>query len=154
MENVTENPASYIHTDQSDFFAELYSDTWLKQLTIAFFFLGTIVGLFSELGIIWYERNGDHNYRTVVNRLFSTISWILVFWILLVYIPQGVRYLVGPLNETYCTIHIFLKTFFVCSAVLTVDSVTFLRYIIIFKFNRFFQLLFHLFLNSFNVYCL
>jgi hypothetical protein len=139
MENATQilNTSSLIQPSQSDFFAELYSDTWLKQFTIVIFFFGSAFGLIFELGIIWYERNGDHNYRTVVNQLFSTTSWMVVFWILLVYIPQGVRYLAGPLNATYCAIHIFLNTFFVSCMVLMVDCIIFVRCIFIFKFSSF-----------------
>ena len=139
MGNMTQifNASSFIQPPETDFFDELYSDTLLKQFTIALFFLGSIFGLISEFGVIWYERNGDYNYRTVVNQLFSTVSWIVVFWILLVYIPLGIRYLVGPLNATYCTIHIFLRTFFISCIVLMVDCIIFLRCIFIFKFSSF-----------------
>ena len=44
----------------SDFFELLYSDSLLKQITLIIFFLGAVVGLISEVAIIWYERNGNH----------------------------------------------------------------------------------------------
>ena len=88
-----------------DFFVELYSDTNLKRVTIILFFVGTVLGVIFETGIIWYERNGDHNYRTVLNQLFSTISWFVICYTFLVYIPEGIRYLIGPLNLTWCGIY-------------------------------------------------
>ena len=31
-----------------------------------------------QSGIIWYERNVNHNFRTVINQIFSTIFWIVI----------------------------------------------------------------------------
>ena len=121
---------------ETDFFEQLYSDTLLKKATLIIFFLGAIVGLISEVGIIWYERNGNHQYRTVINQLFSTISWLVVAYILFVYIPEGIRYLTGPLNATYCDIHNFLKNFIWSCTILTLDGIILLRYIFIFKWKR------------------
>ena len=90
-----------------------------------------------ELGIIWYEKNGDHRYRTAINQLFSTISWLVVSYILLVFIPDGVRYLTGPLNETFCDLHNFMKNFFCISVLLILDCISLLRYIFIFKLSNF-----------------
>ena len=94
---------------KNDFFGEMYSDSALLKATVATFFIGTVLGLFSMSGLIWYERNGNHRYRTVINQLFSTLSWTVVWYILLVYIPEGTRYIIGPLNETYCDFHNLLK---------------------------------------------
>ena len=121
---------------EDDFFEQLYSDSILKQVTVATFFIGSIVGLISEVGIIWYERNGIHQYRTVINQMFATISWLVVAYILTVYIPEGIRYMVGPLNTTYCEIHNFLKNFFWSCTILTLDGIILLRYIFIFKWKR------------------
>ena len=120
----------------SDFFELLYLDSLLKQITLIIFFLGAIVGLISEVAIIWYERNGNHQYRTVINQLFSTISWLVVAYILFVYIPEGVRYLTGPLSTSYCDIHNFLKNFIWSCTILTLDGIILLRYIFIFKWKR------------------
>ena len=77
---------------EKDFFEELYSSTWLKQFTIAVFFVAAFGGLILEAGIIWYEKHGNHHYRTVINQLFSTISWLVVAYICFVYMPEGARY--------------------------------------------------------------
>ena len=122
---------------RADYFKELYSDTILKQVALAVFFFGCIFGLIAEFGIIWYERNGKHRYRTVINQLISTVAWLIVSYILLVYIPDGVRYLTGPLNATFCDIHNFLKNFIWICIVMTVDCNIVLRYIYIFKWTGF-----------------
>ena len=93
---------SYLNiTNENEFFKELYSNTGLKQFTVVIFFLGLIFGLLLEFGIIWYEKFGNHPYRTTINQLFSTVSWFVISYIIFVYIPDGVRYLIGPLNSSF-----------------------------------------------------
>ena len=128
---------SFPTIENEDFFAEMYSDSTLKQLTIGIFFFGSIVGVLSEIGIIWYERNGDHNYRTVLNQLFSTISLVTLCYLVFVYIPDGIRYLHGPLPAAFCDIHNFLKNFFGNCFILSLDCIICLRYIFIFKWGKF-----------------
>ena len=139
MENISRDNDNFTSTIsvEEDFFRILYSDTPLKQATIAVFFIATIFGLLLESGIIWYERNGNHRYRTVINQLFSTISWFVIWYILLVYIPDGVRYLNGPLNATFCSVHLFFKNGLTNCIVLTLDSIILLRYLFIFKISNF-----------------
>ena len=115
----------------------MYSNTGVKQLTIIIFFVGAVFGLLLQFGIIWYERNGNHRYRTVINQLFATVCWLVVSYVLLVFIPDGIRYLNGPLNETFCDVHNFLKNFFCICVVLTLDCMILLRYIFIFKLSNF-----------------
>ena len=109
--------------EPEDFFKEMYSDSGMKRMTIWIFFFGSILGIILPVGIIWYERNGYHNYRTVLNQLFSTVAWITISYIVLVYIPEGIRYLIGPLPSTFCDLHHFLKNFLVCCFMLLFDGI-------------------------------
>ena len=124
-------------TSENEFFREMYSESGLKSFTIFVFFFGTIFGLILEFGIIWYEKYGNHRYRTVINRLFSTMSWFVVSYIVFVYIPEGIRYMIGPLDETFCDVQNFLKNAFSICVVLTQDLIIILRYIFIFKVSNF-----------------
>ena len=123
--------------EDGDFFEELYSESVFKQVTIGIFFFGSIVGAILLVGIVWYERNGPHRYRTVLNQLFSTISWISICYLLLVYVPEGIRYLIGPLPETFCDLHHSVKNFFTCCVTLAFDAIICLKYFFIFKWGRF-----------------
>ena len=129
---------SYLNiTSENEFFKELYSNTGLKQFTVTIFFFGAIFGLLLEWGIIWYEKYGNHPYRTAINQLFSTVSWLVVSYIIFVYIPDGVRYLIGPLNETFCDLHSFLKNYIFTCIILTLDCIILLRYTFVFKLSNF-----------------
>ena len=131
------NVSTTFITSENEYFREMYSDSGLKSFTISVFFFGTIFGLVLESGIIWYEKYGNHRYRTVINRLFSTMSWFVVAYIVFVYIPDGIRYMIGPLNETFCDVHNFLKNALSMCVVLTLDLTIILRYIFIFKVSNF-----------------
>ena len=122
---------------EDDFFEELYSNSVLKDITLATFFLATIFGLAAEFGITWYEKHGNHPYRTVINQLFSTVSWLIILIILFAYIPTGMRYLIGPFNETYCDVTGFVANVLGSSVILTLDCIIVLRYIFIFKLSNF-----------------
>ena len=120
-----------------DFFAVMYSDASWNIVTIATLIIGALIGLISTLGIIWYERNGNHRYRTVINQMFSTLSWIVFWYIAVVYIPDGARFLIGPLHYSICEWIYLLKNFLIGSFLLSLDCIILLRYIFIFKWKKF-----------------
>ena len=122
---------------QDDFFANMYSDSSWNIVTITTLIIGALIGLVSTLGIIWYERNGNHRYRTVINQMFSTLSWIVFWYIVVVYIPDGARFLIGPLHYSICEWIYLLKNFLIGCFLLSLDSIILLRYIFIFKWNKF-----------------
>ena len=132
-----DNTSFIFITSENEFFKEMYSYSNLKVITIAIFFFGTVFGLVLEFGIIWYEKYGNHRYRTVINRLFAYMSKLVVIYIFFVYIPEGIRYMVGPLNETFCDAHNILKNILSISLVLTLDLIVIVRYICIFKHSNF-----------------
>ena len=131
------NTSSALISSENDFFEELYSESTLKHVTVAIFFFGSVFGILLELGLIWYEKHGNNRYRTVINQLFSFVSWLVVAYITFVYIPEGVRYMIGPLSETFCDAHSLLKNTLSISLILTLDLIVAHRYISIFKFSNF-----------------
>ena len=120
-----------------DYFEKLFSHDAINTAAIATFFVVSIAGPLLLLGIIWYEKRGRFRYRTVINQLFSTFAWMVVWYILLVYIPVGIRMMTGPLNKTFCDIFPPLKYFLQNCLLLTFDTITMLRYIFIFKMPNF-----------------
>ena len=120
-----------------DYFEKLFSHSVINAASTATFFVTSTTALPLMLGIIWYEKCGRFRYRTAINKLFSTVCWLIIWLILLVHIPQGIRIMSGPLNETFCDIHIAIKCFLINSIFLTYDAITLLRYIFIFKMPNF-----------------
>ena len=123
--------------EETDFFAAMYTDTNWNIIVIITLIIGALIGLIATLGIIWYEKNGNHRCRTVINQMFSTLAWIVFLYIVLVYLPDGARFLIGPLNISSCEVIYFLKNFFIGCFLLTLDCIILLRYVFIFKWDKF-----------------
>ena len=122
---------------KEDFFAAMYSNHVLNEFMVIIMIIGATFGLLLMSGTIWYERYGNHRCRTAINQLFSTLAWTVIGYILLVYIPEGIRYLKGPLSEDFCEFHNFMKNFFPSCFLLTLDGILLLRHIFIFKLSNF-----------------
>ena len=135
--NLSDTSIGKTMRSENDFFADMYSDSVLLKGTLATFFIGTVLSLVSMSGLIWYERFGNHRYRTVINQLFSTLSWIVVWYILLVYIPEGTRYMIGPLNGTFCEFHNLFKNALIACFLVTLDCISLLRHAFIFNWKHF-----------------
>ena len=124
---------------KEDYFGQLYSSSALKTAAIIAFTLGFVIGLFSSIGIIWYDRHGSYRqYRTVINQLFATFAWYVLAYLILIYLPEAFRYFgIGPRNTTYCHIHHMARNFIVAGAYLTMTAIILLRYLFIFKLSNF-----------------
>lgn len=61
----------------------------------------TIVSLL--FGIIWYERFGRDQARTLINQQVASICWSGILWLLLVEVPFIARFMVNtPFNIYFC----------------------------------------------------
>ena len=122
---------------KEDFFANMYSGYHFNQFMFIMIMIGTAIGLLMMSGIIWYERFGNHRCRTAINQLFSTLAEIVIGYIVLVYLPEGIRYLEGPLSESFCGFQNFMKNFLPSCFLLTLDCIILMRYVFIFKLSNF-----------------
>ena len=122
---------------KEDFFANMYSGYHFNQFMFIMIMIGTAIGLLMMSGIIWYERFGNHRCRTAINQLFSTLAEIVIGYIVLVYLPEGIRYLEGPLSESFCGFQNFMKKFLPSCFLLTLDCIILMRYVFIFKLSNF-----------------
>ena len=120
-----------------DFFQGVYSNTSFTPITILVFLMGVIIGTFGPVSIIWYERNCDNRFRTVLNQLFARSAWYLLAYTMLVYIPEGARFLVGPYSELYCDFHVFFRNILWVAILLTLDCIVLLRYVFVFSLKNF-----------------
>ena len=73
----------------------------------------------------------------MINRLFSSFCLAFVCFHLVLIIPESIRIMGGPLNETFCSIRILLQKFLGFYCFLTFDAITLIRYTYIFKVANF-----------------
>ena len=132
-----ENKSANRSWDHDDFFDGVYSNGPYTPLTILVFILGVVLGVLGSIHIIWYERNCSNRYRTVINQLLARINWYILFYALLIHIPEGVRFWYGPYGETYCNFLLVLRNILWDSVLLTLDCIVALRYLYIFTVKNF-----------------
>ena len=120
-----------------DYFEKLFSYSAIKVASLVAFFIASISGLILLFGIVYYERHGRFRYRTVTNQLLSTVAWIGIWFILLIYIPDAIRQMAGPLNKSFCNAHVLLKRFLMNCFLLTLDAIILFRYLFIFRMPNF-----------------
>ena len=70
----------------------------------------SIVNVILFLGIIWYERFGSDNRRTLLNKLVSSVSSRVIQWMLICQVGDMARYTVGPLPVPFCGFLTMAKT--------------------------------------------
>ena len=124
-------------TEKIDFFEEVYANGPFTPLSISVFTAGVVLGTLGPLCIIWYERNCANRYRTIINQLFARLAVYILFYALLINIPEGIRFWHGPYNETYCEFLFILRNILMGSVLLTLDCILVFRYLFIFTVRNF-----------------
>jgi hypothetical protein len=70
----------------------------------------TLVDIVLLYGIIWYERFGRDQPRTLINQQVASICWSAIFWMALVEVPLIIRFWINkPFNETVCKVQMILN---------------------------------------------
>ena len=120
-----------------DYFEGVYSSTSLTPTIVFIYAIGLVVGVLGPISIIWYERNCDNRFRTILNQMFARMAWYLLANTVLIYIPDGVRFFYGPFGEIYCNVYIVLRNILWISILLTLDCILIIRYAFIFTLKNF-----------------
>ena len=142
-----------------DYFTALFNENHVSRLCfLAFAILTTLIGPFVLYCVIWYEKFGSDNKRTLINMLATLSCWTVIEILLAVEIPEIFRYVYGPLNPTFCHIHQFLRSRLYSDLLLQLDAVAIVRYISIFWLknpaglkDEFWIVFLNLFLKTFNI---
>ncbi len=71
-----------------DVFYILFETSLIKSLFVIIFILLSILNFLLLYGIIWFERFGSDQKRTLMNELLSSISWVFIFLIIWYFIKQ------------------------------------------------------------------
>jgi hypothetical protein len=88
--------------DEKDFFCDLFQNRFSKILAIIFATVSAPFIILALWGIIWYERYGHDTQRTIINKLYSSLCWVGIEFIILVIFPDTVRYTLGPFPSFLC----------------------------------------------------
>lgn len=82
--------------------------------------------------IVWYDWFGFAQKRILINRLVSSVCLVCSADLILVQIPDVLRYLLGPFPSSFCFLHYVLKNTFALQQIMYADVISISRYIFIF----------------------
>ena len=88
--------------DTEKCFHGLYELQPFKTILVILSLILTMLNLFLSSGIIWFERFGSDQRRTLLNKLVSLVSSRLVQWMLICQAGDIIRYSFGPLPASVC----------------------------------------------------
>jgi hypothetical protein len=83
-------------------------------------------------GIIWFERHGSDQKRTLLNKLVSSFCWSCVEWFFIIQFFDMIRYVYGPLPAGLCLLENHLRFAIFTQQMLFTDGIILTRYIFIF----------------------
>ena len=94
------------------FFSGLLENRASKWIAISFSSL--VVICFSPLfyAIIWYEKFGNNNKRTLVDLLLYLLLQMSLFYLVIIKTLDIFTYAIGNLPHLFCYGHVLLKEFF------------------------------------------
>jgi hypothetical protein len=118
--------------NSSNFFQGFYDHKISNTLSVIFSTVGTLLLIPLLYGIIWYEKYGSNNKRTLLNKLVSAWCWASIEYLLLCQIPDNARHILGPMSQINCGIQMQLKLIVSVQLLLILDGIIFGRYFFIF----------------------
>ena len=127
-----ENCNITIDNNKEDFFTGLFENRPSKTFAVIFSCLGGSIVLSLLYSIIWYERFGSDNKRTLLNKLVSSLCWTCFEWFFSIQIVDMFRYVVGPLPQFLCIVELYLKNAIFTQQMLLIIGIIITRYLFIF----------------------
>ena len=118
--------------DNHNSFDELYRNRMSKILSILFSFTTApfIAALF--YGIVWYERFGTDNKRTLINKLVASQCWAFIQYFSVLQIIETITFIVGGSPSFVCFGQVMMKNSYKTQFLLFFDSSIFVQYLFIF----------------------
>ena len=101
--------------------------------------LSVLVVIFSPpllFAIIWFERFGSDEKRTILNMLVSMNCWNCIALVTLGQVPEIVIYSAGPLPPVFCYIHAVIRESIIASVLMHIDAIIVFRFIYIFRLKN------------------
>jgi len=123
-------------THGNDFFGPVY-ELGTMNITLNFVcFAYTILMVPLLVSMIWFDWYGSDMKRIFIHRLVSSLAFTAMCQLILVQIPEILRYITGPLPNWFCFWHYVLKSTIAMQEILYFDIIALLRYLFIFSLRN------------------
>ena len=120
------------NTTDLEVFSGLFQNRPSKIFSLAFSFLTTSLAIFLFYGIIWFERFGTDNKRTLINKLVSSQCWSAIQYFSICQFIDILRYIVGPFPEWFCFSLLVYKNSLKAQILMFIDSSVLVQYLFVF----------------------
>lgn len=115
-----------------DIYSTLYGlNPWLI-VSVIFSFFGSVVLVVSLYGIIWYERFGSDNKRTLINKLVSAQCWSTIHYYSFCQMIDILRYITMAYPERICFFLVVFKNSIKAQVLLFIDANLLSQYLFVF----------------------
>ena len=119
-----------------DSFPSLTYNNPVKIICIIFSTFTIIVAPPLLYSIIWFERYGSDQKRSLLDMLLARNCWIIIFALYFSHTLDIARYSYGPLSKIFCGFQNIFKSSIFCMIILNADAIQMARYIYIFKLKN------------------
>ena len=123
---------THLNGNSSDFFEGLFQNRASKVASICFSITVACTILPLLYGIVWFEKNGSDQKRTMINKFVTSFCLTFFEWFFIIQTIDTLRYMHGPLPEFICTAQITLKNSIYAQILLFLNGILISKYIFIF----------------------
>lgn len=117
-------------------FDDVRSVSLIKTVCIVFSWTSAGILILLFYGIIWYERFGSDNNRTLINKLVSSVCWTIIEWFVFGQLPDSFIYVAKRLPKEFCFLHLLLKRSCSSQILILFDVMIVIRFLMIFKLKN------------------
>ena len=122
--------------EKEKYFPGLFENRTSKFAFLICSLILSLIDVILSWGIIWYEKFGSDNRRTLINKLVASICWRMIFWILMCQSLDIWRYSFGPLPIWICTLHVIAKSSMRVQFLFLFDAIQLTKYIFVFHLKN------------------
>ena len=115
-----------------DLFPNLFEPSPYLILSVIFSFLGLVILVLSLYGIVWYERFGSDNKRTLINKLVSAQCWSTICYYCFCQMLDILRFITAAYPERACFFLVVIKNSIKAQILLFIDANLLSQYVFIF----------------------
>ena len=116
------------------YLTKIFQDLPVKYIILTLTSIGYLLDLPLLVGIIYYERN--QHYRTLINRMVTSMYWYGILWIVVMFVPTAIIFLTGPVSPFLCHLGLILHNILTIQCILHLDVIIIARYIFIFHLKN------------------
>ena len=123
----------YHHSsNKTQLFYNVFENTISRPITIAVSPVLLVMAVLLAYGIIWFERFGTDQKRTIRNKFVSQSLWVVVVILPMIILSDIFRYTLGPLPAHFCFFQVVFKNYFFTQSLCFLDAMIAARYALIF----------------------